>query len=830
MSLVLSAHGGKCILSWYFKKKDYNNPFQETNNGFYLRMYTNPHVPTVDSTISDFVEAQGGGYSQKYIDRFDWAMSYVNGIATCTGKLQRWDFTGPLNGGAQVVGLYLVDALGNFIGAEKAPYFYTPEERAVYEVLPVVLLGNADIEPPVIHFFGYDDPGVDNAELIVHLTVSDNIKVVEYALSEDPQNFIWRTWKPYDEKSYIFTSDGTKTLYALVKDEMGNVSNMPSITVDIVVPDNTVPTITEFTIPSLSVSLTIPVTLTATDNKEIGGYAISEVINDPGTFSPTPPTEYSFLSGGPKILYAFVRDASGNTTLPLSRAVTVTYSDVAIPSITTFSIPATSPSLTVPITLEATDDIAVAEYSLNETNQPGTWTAEKPTEYTFASEGLKTLYAFVRDYSGNVSQSHEDTVNIDVTDFSAPVITEFTIPATSASLTVPITSLVASDDVAVVKYSINEVDAPAVWTATPPTDYTFTSQGSKTLYVFVKDVADNISVSASASVDVLIPDTEAPVITNFVLPPTSETLTVPVTLIASDNEAIKDYSLNTVPTPGAWLSVRPMEYTFPVEGANTLYAWVRDYQNNVSVMATASVIIAIPDVEKPVVTSFVMPYTSYFLTVPITSFEASDNVLVEYYSVNDVNLPSQWFVDKPTKYTFNSPGIKTLYAFARDVAGNISVAASQTVTITFPQTLIITFDDGTYNGADVEFVAEATPVDTPWAIDNSSVYAGSNSLQSPFPSDGTTWHRMKINKPSVGGSLAFWLNITDVGDNFNFRAYYTVNGGPEIDIIDIDKTPAGWQQAVATVPEGWIDLYFQVTKRNANIGNSKVTIDNLVIP
>ncbi len=39
-----------------------------------------------------------------------------------------------------------------------------------------------------------------------------------------------------------------------------------------------------------------------------------------------------------------------------------------------------------------------------------------------------------------------------------------------------------------------------------------------------------------------------------------------------------------------------------------------------------------------------------------------------------------WSANSPASYTFSSPGIKTLYAWAKDAAGNVSAAKSASIT------------------------------------------------------------------------------------------------------------------------------------------------------
>ncbi|WP_372681968.1 choice-of-anchor U domain-containing protein [Desulfosarcina sp.] len=83
--------------------------------------------------------------------------------------------------------------------------------------------------------------------------------------------------------------------------------------------------------------------------------------------------------------------------------------DTHAPTITAFSLPATASTLTVAISsLTATDDVGVTGYLLKESAvSPSAgdagWTAGAPTQYSFASAGISTLYAWAKDAAGNVS-------------------------------------------------------------------------------------------------------------------------------------------------------------------------------------------------------------------------------------------------------------------------------------------------------------------------------------------------------------------------------------------------------------------------------------------
>ena len=97
-----------------------------------------------------------------------------------------------------------------------------------------------------------------------------------------------------------------------------------------------------------------------------------------------------------------------------------------------------------------------------------------------------------------------------VSDTKAPIVTGFSIPATSASLTVSITTFTATDNVGVNGYLVTEsATAPSAsaagWSPSAPVSYTFSTAGAKILYAWAEDAAGNISTSRSASVNVTLP-------------------------------------------------------------------------------------------------------------------------------------------------------------------------------------------------------------------------------------------------------------------------------------------------------------------------------------
>jgi hypothetical protein len=291
-----------------------------------------------------------------------------------------------------------------------------------------------------------------------------------------------------------------------------------------------------------------------------------------------------------------------------------------------------------------------------------------------------------------------------VGDATPPTVTAFTVPSTSTTLAVSITTFTASDNVAVTGYMVTEsATKPTAtatgWAATRPASYAFTAAGAKTLYAWAKDAAGNVSTSRSASVTITLPptaDATPPTVSAFAVPSTSTALAVSITTFtASDNVAVTGYMVTESATKPAatatgWAATRPASYAFTAAGAKTLYAWARDAAGNVSTSRSASVSITAPstaDKTLPQITVFTIPATSSSLKVPITAFAATDNVGVTGYKLTRSSTkPSasslNWSEKPPASYLFTTVGTKTLYAWTKDAAGNVSAGKSAKFTIT----------------------------------------------------------------------------------------------------------------------------------------------------
>lgn len=186
-----------------------------------------------------------------------------------------------------------------------------------------------------------------------------------------------------------------------------------------------------------------------------------------------------------------------------------------------------------------------------------------------------------------------------------------------------------------------------------------------------------------------------PVITDFVIPALTTSPTIQIQhLGASDSTYVTGYMItesSTAPLPGnsGWKAVPPSSYTLTtipqgVPVTTKLYVWILDSAGFVSNSMSSSVLVSLPDTTLPVITSFSIPRNSFELSVPVT-FTATDNIGVVDWCLTETNSSSScsWYQAPPANYTFGGLGYnKSLYAFVRDTAGNVSSPASAATSIT----------------------------------------------------------------------------------------------------------------------------------------------------
>jgi hypothetical protein len=167
----------------------------------------------------------------------------------------------------------------------------------------------------------------------------------------------------------------------------------------------------------------------------------------------------------------------------------------------------------------------------------------------------------------------------------------------------------------------------------------------------------------------------------------------------------------------------------------------------------------VPDTTPPSVTAFSIPATCSSLTVPITSFDASDNVGVTGNLVNESSAAPQatqpgWAVPAPTSYTFGSAGSKTLYAWAKDAADNVSTNLSASVTITL--------DTARPEFRDVHVAAGKCVATFDAVAGKTYVLEGSATLDVP-------WSAVQTLNVTTSGPLTIEIATTGWGGFFRLR-------------------------------------------------------------
>src|SRR5690606_31767195 len=98
--------------------------------------------------------------------------------------------------------------------------------------------------------------------------------------------------------------------------------------------------------------------------------------------------------------------------------------------------------------------------------------------------------------------------------------------------------------------------------------------------------------------------------------------------------------------------------------------------------------------------SLLSPLSS--LTVPVTSLSANDNVAVTGYLLSENPVTpkpddAKWSETAPSRYTFSSEGIKTLFAWAKDAAGNVSESVSAKVAVSSLSNLAVNGNSEVFN-------------------------------------------------------------------------------------------------------------------------------------
>lgn len=303
-------------------------------------------------------------------------------------------------------------------------------------------------------------------------------------------------------------------------------------------------------------------------------------------------------------------------------------------------------------------------------------------------------------------------------------------------------SLSANDNIGIIAYYISEepdvpLSSESGWISVTSTkslnmDVSFvlsaeSQVGSyqKTIYVWFKDAAGNVSDSVSDVITFDLNDTILPVVHSVTInngSNTTNTVNVSITVSASDNNGITGYYLsdqNSTPTiqTSGWIVIVPasslntnIPFVFSNEQAigsyeKNIYFWVKDEAGNISTYGSDTISFVVGDIASPVNISITLNNGDLSTTSKnvTASLNASDNIAItdyilsENFVIPDLNSSSWINLSIPvsdltidTSFELsNLAGSKTVYSWFKDALGNISNSASSSIELIAPTSVDI---------------------------------------------------------------------------------------------------------------------------------------------
>ncbi len=277
------------------------------------------------------------------------------------------------------------------------------------------------------------------------------------------------------------------------------------------------------------------------------------------------------LSGpdGTKTLYAYLRDKYNQETAVKSDDIKLDQTKGGFSKVEIDEGNGYTQNAEVSVRLEWNDD-DIAEYCITETNDSSTCTWTSYTDgskvatvshtFTDTNDGTKTIYAFIKDKAGNISEAKSNSDDI-IKDTVAPTPTTFTITGRqdpgADSLTQGYTHMInvtydlgwGDDDV--LEYCISTSSSEClndVWEGTTGNSTTASkpsldnSSGEKIMYLILKDKAGNITSIEHIKRASIIVDLSDPVVTDVSQIVQNQTdMTLRVTANDTDSSGLKQY-------------------------------------------------------------------------------------------------------------------------------------------------------------------------------------------------------------------------------------------------------------------------------------------------
>jgi len=432
--------------------------------------------------------------------------------------------------------------------------------------------GASDLVPPYSGKIILSDNKTTTQSISIKMTISaqDNHGVASWYASESPKkpeisssgwNQITPPRRNYSANvDFVLSpasssSDNYRLVYIWFKDTAGFISRRAQDSILLSITDFFKPTNKSLQINSGATSTSSPdvtLNLSASDDSGIQAYLISNDNSTPTasdsrwknvtvTKNYQESVSYVLLSGADvgsftRKIYSWFKDLAGNISDKKEASITLIVNDSTPPVPTSISINSGAESTSqtgVQIKFTGTDNIGISGYFLSESgskpelNRIG-WVSINESDNVIL-EGIsysligatdigkhsRKVYLWLRDKAGNISESINDSIDLEVSDLESPSTPSLSINNNAATTTSVNVSVLISgtDNHGITGYLISESSiTPGVsseWVSINSTkslsqSVSFTlssSEGEKKVYAWIKDDAGNISGAGSDSVD-----------------------------------------------------------------------------------------------------------------------------------------------------------------------------------------------------------------------------------------------------------------------------------------------------------------------------------------
>ena len=426
-------------------------------------------------------------------------------------------------------------------------------------------------------------------------------------------------------------------------------------------------------------------------------------------------------------LYAWFRDAAGGTSTQASASIIYDSTAPTVSSVSINSGDSTTTNTVVSLTISASDSLSgITAYYASETSTAPSATAtgwidvtatnslSTTKSYTLSSPGqvgtfTKIVYLWVKDSAGNVSDSASDSIQLIITDQSAPTNPSISInsgASSTASSSVTL-SLSATDDIGVTGYYLSQTPGNSTpsssasgWTSvtsatsfSASVSYTLSGgNGTNTVYVWFKDSAGNVSSSDSDSITLQDDPPSNPSISINSGASSTVSSSVTLSLSATDDVGVTSYYIRTCTgtdcADSGWTTVTSAtSYSASVShtltggsGLKTVYVWFQDSAGNVSSEANDSITYySIPNIYCGLINSSTGGTSALFATkltsgsVRTTTLSSSSSNYYFFFGASSSSTYTiAWSGNANYYYTYKGVGNQNSYSSTGDDSETIS--------------------------------------------------------------------------------------------------------------------------------------------------------------